>query len=101
MYSRGELFMLSREGYFGVYYKNQNNTRVSVETVRHESKYIILFLTRRNESINDARTRIFAHHPVSHSLTVRSADDVTIDWRWRHNDQTIVTRTRDKWYLTR
>ena len=38
MHSRGELFMLSREGYFGVYYKNQNNTHVSVETVRHESK---------------------------------------------------------------
>ena len=39
--------------------------------------------------------------PVSHSLALRSADDVTIDWRWRLNDQTIVTRTRVKWYLTR
>ena len=38
MYSRGELFMHSREGYFGVYFpelhsnegnKHQNNTRVS------------------------------------------------------------------------
>ena len=31
--------------------KYQNNTRVSPETVRHESTYIILFLTRHNESI--------------------------------------------------
>ena len=33
--------------------KHQNNTRVSAETVRHESTYIILFLTRHNKSIND------------------------------------------------
>ena len=33
--------------------KYQNNTRVSAETVRHESAYIILFLTRHNESIKD------------------------------------------------
>ena len=33
--------------------KYQNNTRVRAETVRHESTYIILFLTRHNESIND------------------------------------------------
>ena len=33
--------------------KHQNNTRVSAGTVRHESIYIILFLTRHNESIND------------------------------------------------
>ena len=33
--------------------KHHNNTRVSAETVRHESTYIILFLTRHNESIND------------------------------------------------
>ena len=30
-----------------------NNTRVSAKTVRHKSTYIILFLTRHNESIND------------------------------------------------
>ena len=34
-------------------YKHQNNTRVSAETVRHESTYIILFLTRHDESTND------------------------------------------------
>ena len=47
------------------------------------------------------KLRIFTHHPVPHWLNLHSADDVTIDWRWRHNNQTIVTRTRDKWYLTR
>ena len=30
------------------------------------------------------RIRIFTHYPVSHSLALCSADDVTIDWRWRH-----------------
>ena len=39
--------------------------------------------------------------PVTPSLALRSADDVTIDWRWRHDDQTIATWTRDNWYLTR
>ena len=33
--------------------KHPNNTRVSVETVRHKSTYIILFLTWHNESINN------------------------------------------------
>ena len=33
--------------------KHKNNTRVNAETVRHESTYIILFLARHNESIND------------------------------------------------
>ena len=45
MYSGGELFLHSQEGYFAVYFpsceavrnKCQNNTKVSAETVRHES----------------------------------------------------------------
>ena len=37
--------------------------------------------------------------PVSHSLAFRSADDVTIDCWWRHNEQTIVTRAFEKWCL--
>ena len=45
MYSSNELFQQSREGYFGVYFP-------SAETVRPEITYIILFLTRYNESIN-------------------------------------------------
>ena len=32
---------------------HKNNTRVSAETVPRESTYIILFLARRKESIND------------------------------------------------
>ena len=33
--------------------KLKNNTQVGAEAVRHESTYIISFLTRHNESIND------------------------------------------------
>ena len=42
--------LCSNEGY-----KHQNNTRVSAWTAPHKSTYIILFLTRHNESINDAK----------------------------------------------
>ena len=75
--------------------KHQNNTRVSEETVRHESIYIILFLTRHNESINDEKPRSFHVVPVSYSLGFHFTDDVTNDRWWRHNDQTIVTRSRE------
>ena len=69
-------------------YKHQNNTRVSAETVRHESTYIMLFLTRHNEPLNDDKKWPSLHIvPVSHSLGFRSVYD--------------VTRTHDKWYLTR
>ena len=59
MYSSDEPFQRSQEGYFWCLFpelrsnegiKYQNNTRVSAETVRQESTYIILFLTRHNES---------------------------------------------------
>ena len=62
IYSRDELFQRSLECHFlclspelrsNKGNKHQNNTRVSVETVRHESTYIISFLTHHNESIND------------------------------------------------
>ena len=62
MYTRDELFQRKREGYFGVFFrelrsnegnKHQNNTTACAETVRHESTYIISFLIRQNESIND------------------------------------------------
>ena len=43
--------------------KYQNNTRVSAETVCHESVYIILFLTRHYKSINDDKMTIFTHRP--------------------------------------
>ena len=35
--------------------KHQNNTRVSAETVHHQSTHIILFLARHIESINDGK----------------------------------------------
>ena len=66
--------------------KYQNNTRVTAETVRHESAYIFLFLTRHNESINDykndelytsspCRTRsVFVYLMTSQPI----ADDVTM-----------------------
>ena len=94
MYSSDEVLQRSREDHFGVN-KYQNNTRVRAETVRHESTYIILFLTRHNETKNDDKDDdLYTNPPVSHSLDFRSADDVAIDC-WRHNDQTIVTRSSE------
>ena len=67
MYSSDESFQRSREGYFWCLFpelrsnegnKYQNNTPVSAETVRHESTYIILFLTRHNESINNYKNDV-------------------------------------------
>ena len=58
--------------------KYQNNTRVSAETVRHESTYIILFLTRHNESINEYITTSFTHRPRV------SLARFSFCW-WRHN----------------
>ena len=37
----------------GLLLYHKNNTRVSAETVGHENEYIILFLTRHNEYMND------------------------------------------------
>ena len=62
MYSSDELFQRPWEGYLFCLFpelqsnevnKHKNNTRVSAETVCHESTCIVLFLTRHNESIND------------------------------------------------
>ena len=73
--------------------KHQNNTWVSAETVRRESTYIILFLTRHNKSINDNKNDNLYTSPPCLSLGFCSADDITIDCWWHHNDQTIVTRS--------
>ena len=77
--------------------KHKNNIRVITETVRRESTYIILFLTRHNASINDDKKDDRPLHivPVSHSRGILSADDVTIDCWWHHNNETIVTRSRE------
>ena len=64
----------------------KNNTRVSTETVRHESTYIISFLTRQNKSINDDKNDVlYTSSPcltcsiVVLLMTSQSiADDVTI-----------------------
>ena len=61
-----------------VFNKHNNNTRVGAETVCHESTYIISFLTRHNESINDDKPTIFTYRP-SVSLA-----RFLICW-WRHN----------------
>ena len=37
----------------GLLLYHKNNTRVSAETIGHENEYIILFLTRHNEYMND------------------------------------------------
>ena len=66
--------------------KDQNSIRVSAETVRHESTYIILFLTQNNESINDdTNDNLYPSSPcLTRSIfvvlmTLQSiADDVTM-----------------------
>ena len=65
--------------------KYQNNTRVCVSTVRRECTYIILFLKRRNQSINndkkgDLYTSVYILLMTSQSI----ADDVTMTRQlWR------------------
>ena len=103
MYSNDKLFQRSREGYLGVYFPScdatreintQINTRVSAETVRDESTYIILFLTRHNESNNDDKnddpytlSKCFTHSVFVPVLTSQSiADDVTMTRQlWRNH----------------
>ena len=68
--------------------KHQNNTRVSAETVHHESTYIILFLTRHNESLNDDKTTIFTHRPRV------SLAQFSFCW-WRHKQLLITSRWPD------
>ena len=62
MYSSNEVLQRSWEGYFGVYFPScfatrEINTKIALEWVQkpfgHDSTYIVLFLTRYNESIND------------------------------------------------
>ena len=66
--------------------KCQNNARVSTEMVHHERTYIIIFLTRHNESINDyKKDKLYTSFPCfTHSVFVLMmtsqsiADDVTM-----------------------
>ena len=66
--------------------KYQNNTRVSAETVRRENTYIILFVARHYESINDYKIdELYTSSPCLTRLGVvlvmtsqSIADDVTM-----------------------
>ena len=58
--------------------KYQNYTRMSAETIRHKSTYVILFLTRHNESINEYKTTSFTRRPRV------SLARFSFCW-WRHN----------------
>ena len=73
--------------------KHQNNTRVSAETVRHSSTYIILFLTWHNEPINDDKNDdLYTSSPY---LTRRSL----FCW-WRHTRLPMTSQwpdNRGKW----
>ena len=82
--------------------KHQNNTRVSAKTVRHETTYIIIFLIRHNESINDDKNDDLYASSMCHTCSVfvllmtsqSIADDVTMTWQlWRdhvNNDIYLV-----------
>ena len=103
MYLCDELFQRSREGYFGVYFPSceatgEINTKITLEwmqRVRHESTYIILFLTQHNDDNNEDKGRSSHIDSVPLSPGLRSADDIPIGCWWRHNNQTIVTRSRE------
>ena len=76
--------------------KHKNNIRVSAETVRHESNYIILFLTRPNEYINnDENDDLYTSFPcLTRSVFVLLMASQSIA-PWRHNNDTIVMRSRE------
>ena len=72
--------------------KHQNNTRVSTETVRHQSIYIYIYIiqfpTRHNESMNYDKTAIFTHRSrVSFAR-------VSFCW-WRHNRLPMTSQWPD------
>ena len=95
MYSSYELFQGSPEGYFGVHFpscwnKHQNNTKMSAETVRCESTYIILFLTRHDKSINNNKTTTFTHRPRV------SLARFSFCW-WRHNRLLMTSQWPDNY----
>ena len=68
--------------------KHQNDTRVSAETVHQESTYIILFLARHNEFINDNKTTILTHRPRV------SLAQFSFCW-WRHNQLQMASQWPD------
>ena len=87
------------------YMYSKNNTLVGAETVRDESTYIILFLTRHNVSIIEGKNdNLYTSSPsLTRSVFVllmtsqSIADDVTITrqlWRDRVNNDIELVRYR-------
>ena len=74
--------------------KHQNNTRVSALTVRHKSTHIILFLTRHNESINDAKKEDL--HTSSPCLT-RSLYVLLMTSQMTHNRLAMTSQWPDNY----
>ena len=66
----------------------ENNPRVSAETVRHECTYIISFLTRHKESINDDKITILTH------CSRVSLGRFSFCW-WRHNRLLMTSQWPD------
>ena len=98
MYSRGELFMRSREGHFGVYFSScvatrETNTKITLEWAHKQfaTRVHTLFYFLHDITNPQVALKRGSPHNISvfHSLALRSADDVTIDWRWRHNDRQL------------
>ena len=67
---------------------------------REYTHHYMFYMNINNPQMTIKR-RFFHIVPVSHPLGFRAADNVAIDSWWHHNDQIIVTRSHEKWYLSR
>ena len=85
---------LTRGSFWCLLDKHQNNTRVGAETVRHESTYTVLFLTRHNESINDDENDDFY---ISSACLTRSVFVLLMTSQSIADD---VAMTRQLWAIT-
>ena len=103
MDSSGELFLHSREGYFGLFpklqsntgNKHQNITQVSAEKVYHKCTYIISFVTWHNGPINDDIKTVLTNQLNVHLLCLHSADDITNNYRTHHDCDTRTHMNSD------
>ena len=87
--------------------KHHNNTRVSAEIVRHENKYIILFLTLHNDDINDDKNNdLHTSNPYLTRwvyvllMTSQSiVDDVTITRQlWRNHVNSDIELVKHRFF---
>ena len=101
--TRGLFLVLIHELRSNVGNKHQINTRLSAETVRPESAYIIVFLTWHNESIHDDENdNLYTSFPcltcsvvVLLTTSQSIADDVTMSrllWRDPVNSASSLVR---------